>query len=325
MRNRLKADFFIIIKDLNKPDYYPLMTLLNDIKKLEKLATCSKLHRWFSNPYKYFKAQLFRHFAYRITKKEAIVETKLFFNKKMFIGLPSSTDIYLTGGKSHQSEINLAKWLIQNLKTGNHFLDIGAHYGYFSLLALELVGNAGRVISFEPSCKGFDVLSMNAKNKEHFIVYHKAVCDKVDTISFYEFPNLFSEYNSMQIAQYENENWFRNSQPVKTTVETTTIDRIVNDNFLPHIIKVDVEGAEFKVVNGGLSFLKINSPIFIMEYVTRSRDNREHRKALALLKEIGYSSFIIESNGALQPIDDVDYYLTVNNLESDNIVFKKHD
>lgn len=75
----------------------------------------------------------------------------------MNIALPASTDIYLTGGKSHDSEIRLAKFLIKNLNQGDNFVDIGAHYGYFTLLGAHLVGKGGRVF-FEPGKSTYSLL-----------------------------------------------------------------------------------------------------------------------------------------------------------------------
>ena len=37
------------------------------------------------------------------------------------------------------------------LKPGDHFIDVGANIGYFSLLAAAVVGSAGRVSAFEAS------------------------------------------------------------------------------------------------------------------------------------------------------------------------------
>lgn len=49
------------------------------------------------------------------------------------------------------------------LKHGMTFVDIGANWGYFSLLAASLVGTSGRVVSIEPDPRLFALLSDNVK------------------------------------------------------------------------------------------------------------------------------------------------------------------
>lgn len=298
--------------------------LANDLKKVQKIASLSKIKRLLHNPFKYGYAIAYRELIYPKKKKEKIVETTLFYGDKMKVALPASTDIYLTGGKSHSSEIRLALFLILNLKQGNHFLDIGAHYGYFTLVASKLVGDNGSIYSFEPSDKSFNILSQNASRLKTTSIFKKAISDTTEKIIFYEFANLQSEYNSSDIKQFENEEWYQNTPPLKIEVEATTIDKLTQQTkFTPNIIKIDVEGAEYNVIKGGMNYLTSNSPKIVMEYLEPKRNNESHKKALNLLREIGYTSYIINGEGALHEIDNIDQYLETANLESDNIVFVK--
>lgn len=204
---------------------------------------------------------------YANNKKEKIVETTLFYGKKMKVALPSSTDIYLTGGKSHNSEIRLAKFLINNLKVNDHFLDIGAHYGYFTLIGSELVGDNCIVISFEPSNKNRSVLAENTNSLKNTTIYKKAISNSTENIVFYEFQNLQSEYNTANVSQFENEQWFHDAPPTKIEVEATTIDLFTHKSkFTPNVIKIDVEGAEDKVIQGGIDYFTSHSPMIVMEY-----------------------------------------------------------
>lgn len=299
--------------------------MINDINSVEEIAGLSKIRRLLRNPMKYFYAIAFRDFIYARNKREKLVDATLFYGKRMKIALPASTDIYLTGGKSHSSEIRLAKFLILNLNNGCHFLDIGAHYGYFTLIGSELVANEGLVFSFEPSDKSFSILSDNAAQLKNTFIHKKAVSDSTDNIVFYEFQNLQSEYNSSDVAQFENEEWFHDAPPSKIEVEATTIDLLVQQNFKPDIIKIDVEGAEDKVIQGGINYFKSHTPQIVMEYLEPKRNNQNHKRAEKLLLGIGYHSHIINQNGVLEPINNIDDYLLSQKLESDNIVFVKKE
>ena len=298
--------------------------LLKQIQSVEKIANYSKFRRFLNHPIRYVHAIFHRKFIYSKTKKETIVGTQLFWGSTMQIALPASTDIYLTGGKSHASEIRLAKFIILNLTDGGHFLDIGAHYGYFTLLASKLAGNNGKIMSFEPAEKTYNLLNINTKNLKNTSIFPLAVSKCEGNLTFYEFPNLHSEYNSSDVSQFENEAWFNNSEPIKVEVQATTIDSITADKlFYPQLIKIDVEGGEYDVIKGGINYLKNHSPKIVMEYLEPNRKNESHKKALDLLLSMGYTSNIITQNGGILPIDDIDNYLVSEGLESDNIVFIK--
>ncbi|MBK8723011.1 MAG: hypothetical protein IPL95_12310 [Saprospiraceae bacterium] len=60
-----------------------------------------------------------------------------------------------------------------------------------------------------------------------------------------------------------------------------------------------------------------------MEYLEPKRKMKPILDALNALLNIGYKSHIIDKDGNLEPINNVDNYLINNNLESDNVVFIK--
>ena len=242
----------------------------------------------------------------------------------MDIRLPAATDIYLTGGKTHPSEIRLARFLIRHLKQGDHFLDIGAHYGYFSLLARQLVGEQGTVFAFEASPTTFSLLHKNVATHQNITVLNIAIADKTEEISFFEFPSLYSEYNSMELEQFKQEAWFQKYPPKKVTVPAVDLSSFLRKNkYHPSLIKIDVEGAEFKVIQGAEKYLAQNKPSLILEYLSPQRDNTTHQQAVNLLVQLGFNPFIINQEGTLERVADLDRYLRKKKLDSDNIVFQK--
>lgn len=298
-------------------------TLLSNIDSVERIASATKLMRMLGRPIKYIEAILFRELIYKRTKKEKELSCRTFFGTEMKILLPSSTDIYLTGGKSHDSEIRLAKYLIRTLTQNDVFLDIGAHYGYFSLLASTIVGEGGQVISYEAAPKTYQVLNQNASKVRNIAVHNNAVSDTEGTLSFYEFPNLYSEYNTLDVSQFENEEWYKKAQPQEVKIKSIIMDDFLTGNIKPQLIKIDVEGAEYKVISGMRNHLRNDSPIIIMEYLSADRGNQEHIEAEQLLQSLDYNSYIITKEGKLQLVDDISQYLSGHNMESDNIVFVK--
>lgn len=299
-------------------------SLIEKLDRVEKIASASKLGRMMNQPFNYLNAILFREFIYKRKKEEKEVISNVFFDSKMHLLLPSSTDIYLTGGKSHDSEIRLAKFLINNLELGDSFVDVGAHYGYFTLLGSKLVGKEGAVYAFEASPKTYSILHKNTRDQANIQDHNLAVSDEVKDLTFYEFPNLYSEYNTLNIEQFTNEPWFQEYKPKKVVIQSVILDDFLSsERISPKIIKIDVEGAENQVINGLKNHLGAHAPFIVMEYLSDDRGNQEHREAEQKLNALGYQSYIIDPSGNLKQARSITQYLEQNHLESDNIVFSK--
>lgn len=298
--------------------------LLKQLAVSERIANASKLMRLLQNPVKYALAIGHRKLVYDKTKEGILKITNTFFGKKITVMLPAGTDIYLTGAKSHTSEIRLAKFLIQELHKGDTFLDIGAHFGYFSLLAATLTGKEGKVFSIEASKHTFKILKKNTAEESNVQCFHTAIGNSNEPLKFYEFPILFSEYNSTEVNQYIHEPWYQKNKPTKFLVECTTLNDFIDKHKVqPKIIKIDVEGAENKVIEGGLEYFTNNAATIVMEYLIPSRYNVAHRQATEMLRDIGYKTMLINKNGNLKPCEDIEAYLEEFELESDNVVFVK--
>ncbi|MCW5923567.1 MAG: FkbM family methyltransferase [Saprospiraceae bacterium] len=299
--------------------------LTRRLAEVEQMARASKLRRLVSHPFKYLFGVGFRNLVYPFTQKGILVRARTFFGRDMHVALPAGTDIYLTGGKSHDSEIRLAKFIIDQLSSGDTFVDVGAHFGYFSLLASKLVGSNGRVFSFEASKNNFAVLRQNTQLSDNIRCFHKAVSDTSEPIQFFEFPVLFSEYNTLDATQFENEKWFAKHKPERNIVEALTLDEFVeNEQLQPKIVKIDVEGAEYRVLQGMKKWLDTNRDGFIvMEYLSPERHNTQHKKAAEWMRQIGYGTFLLDKDGQLEKVEDLDNHLRLQNAESDNLIFKK--
>ena len=72
----------------------------------------------------------------------------------------------LEEGVPYEEETTFAVYRI--LKPGDVFVDVGAHIGWFTLLAAEIVGPQGKVLAIEPEWKNYkrlqDNLELNNSN-----------------------------------------------------------------------------------------------------------------------------------------------------------------
>lgn len=301
--------------------------LLLRLKQIANLAKDSKFARLVHTPVKYLQAIFFRKFIYGFTRKGKEATATTFFDIAMQVVLPAGMDLYLLGAKTHDSEIRLAKFFIRELRSGNCFLDIGTHFGYYSLLAAQLVGERGKVIGIEASASIFKLYANNVKGIRQITPFHLAATAKNEMVSFYEFPILYSEYNTLSPEQFENAKWLKHNPYQKIDVEGKRVDQVFEEMELvvPHMVKIDVEGAEFEVLKGMQKIIEHGTAIIAMEYLIDDRINREHKKAVAFLTDYGYKTYLINELGQLEEktIAEIDRFLQEQQLESDNIVFKK--
>ena len=301
---------------------------MNDLEtklaEIERLAHGSRWQRLWHAPAKYLFALGFRELLYARNHRARPATVHTFFGLPMRVLLPAGTDLYLLGAKSHESETRLARVMLRHLKPHDTFVDVGGHFGYFSLLASRLVGPRGRVVAFEASRNTFAVLADNVHPQANITSFNKALSDQAETISFFEFPVLYNEFNSMNVDQFRHERWFAEYPPVKTEVPATTLDAALTElGVVPAFIKIDVEGAELKVIRGAAQTLAAHRPVVVMEYLAPNRHNTAHHEAAALLASWGYASYAPTATGALEPCPDLDAYLARSGEDSANFVFVK--
>ncbi len=292
--------------------------LHKQVNKIEQLAS-GKFIKLLQLPIKYLRTIYFKNIVYPKLKQKQIVTTTI-FNHTVQVALPASSDIYLCGGKTHFSEINLARFLINTLQPNSCFIDIGAHIGYYSILASQCITTGG-IISIEPTGDTYKLLQHNVATLPNVKAYNIALGNTQSTLQFFEFDNLHSEYNSFNITAHTTAPWF--STYNITPIACTTLDALVQEhNFIPTVIKMDVEGFEDAVIAGGLSTFKKYKPILVMEYLFITNGNSPHKIAHQYLLELGYVCHTIQANGNTVITHNIDAYFIQNNITSDNVVYK---
>jgi len=294
------------------------------LSELEEVARGTKLNRLFHRPCRYFQGQFFNHVFYKSTKKGKLVRARTFFDTEMQILLPAGMDIYLLGGKTHDSEVRLTRFMLEHLKEGDTVLDVGTHFGFYSLLAAKLVGDSGRVIGIEASEAIFQIYKSNTTAAKNIKPFHLAAAEESGEVSFFEFPILFSEYNTLSPDQFEEADWIKRNPPKEIKVKGQRLEDVLHhENAQADFIKIDVEGAEDKAINGLTAILKESAPLVALEYLADERENQAHIKAENQLKKLGYKAHLITPSGQLIPIENVTQYMRASKRDSDNVIFKK--
>jgi FkbM family methyltransferase len=184
---------------------------------------------------------------------------------------------------------------------GNHdtFFDIGANLGWYSLVLGRNCPDS-QIFAFEPIPSTVNTLKRNISlnNLENIEPICIGLLDHEDHLNFLFAPDV-SGATSLRLAGQS-----RGRTPIQSVVcRTTTLDLFCTSRSVaPSLLKIDVEGAELMVVQGGRKTLQHHTPIILMELLRKwSRKFGYHpNDVLALLAEHGYSAWVFTNDGKLQ-------------------------
>jgi FkbM family methyltransferase len=197
----------------------------------------------------------------KMTGTTSLVSATTFWGKKMKVVLPEvvSGEILRFG----YIEEAVANAIITYAKTGGTAIDVGGHFGFFSLLLSEKVGDSGRVHVFEPIPSTFAILSENSEGLP-ITKMNMAVWNKAERVDLRDYGLCYSAFNSIRAprtGERLNTSW---EKPV--TIEATTLDSYVTTNCIrPDFVKIDAESAEFEVVSGMDHILREIKPVVCIE------------------------------------------------------------
>jgi FkbM family methyltransferase len=175
----------------------------------------------------------------------------------MYISTPALTRLSFPLG-TYQRDV--LKAMRSHVVAGTTVYDVGAHMGYFALVLSRLVGPEGHVIAFEPDPHNLEALNANLATNGilNVTVAAAAVADQSAEVSFATFP--FSSVSHIADGRTP-------ADARRITVTAVTLDSCVyEDGHLPpSFMKIDVEGAEARVLRGAKRILREAAPVVIAE------------------------------------------------------------
>lgn len=154
-------------------------------------------------------------------------------------------EVFFTGQYEPQETLLLESLL----RPGDAFVDVGAHWGYFSLLAADRVGPAGRVLSVEADPRIHAILQRNrALNPafRHWDVVHCAAAAEAGEVELEGFPDDGDNWGISRIgAQLA-------SGAPRFRVAAAPLDALLDAQQLSRValLKMDIEGAEWLALRG---------------------------------------------------------------------------
>ena len=138
------------------------------------------------------------------------------------------------------------------VRPGQVVFDIGANLGLHTAYLSQLVGPTGRVFAFEPNLSLTPGLARTCKALGNSQLFTVALSNETGRLPFY----IPTDHTMASLGKWQD--------ATETSCEVVRLDSL--NLPIPHFIKCDVEGAEFKVFQGAISLLdRTDAPIVMFE------------------------------------------------------------
>jgi FkbM family methyltransferase len=238
--------------------------------------------------------RLISHFRWLESTLEPTAEVRTFFDSTILVDPQDMCGrfIYYFG----MWEPNLTHWISERLSDGDVFVDVGANVGYFSLLASTLVGR-GHVVAVEPTPRAFAMLqeSLRRSHTTNVRVVNAAAWHEPSVLKMFSGPNLtMSSLMSDWAAQWNDHECC--DVPAARLSDILTAEEIRT----ARIVKIDVEGAEWHVIEGMAELLEnCRDDLEIMVEVTPkllAAEQHTDGELIALFARHGYRPYILEND-----------------------------
>lgn len=282
--------------------------LKNELFNAVKSSKRDRLIRLILHPWKMLYPGLLK--VCRISRQ---IRTRTFWDGDMNVVFPELVSVNIWRYGYFEEDVCL--FMLNYLKEGMTFMDIGAHFGFFTLLGSHLTGKTGKVFAFEPLASTFNQLQNNISDHSCFSnikAYNIAAYNKDADRRFYDFGLEYSAYNSIDRSRMDG------SLPVKRelTVTAKKIDTVVKEEAFNNIdmIKIDAESSEVLVLEGLSQTLKIHKPLIILEVGDFSiKEGQGSKETIKFLQQIGYTPYEVRNHNIV-PHNIAEYYSHANLL-----------
>lgn len=257
----------------------------------EKLRAASPAGKVLRAPLRMGVSRFLSFYAQRRSRPMS-ARASLFWGDTMEVAFPDSVSIAIYQFGFYESA--LTRIVLKFLQPGMTFFDVGAHFGYFTLLASHVVGKTGQVHSFEPTPATFKRLSLNSAGRENVHVNNTAVYSSTTTLTFTNY-DLSPAYNSIGSGSMADVGVPAGDKPRTYQVPAITIDEYcTSTGARPSFMKLDAEGAEEQILLGMPRTVAEIRPMISLEVGDFKKGYS--RNLLDLFLARGYQPLAFDSN-----------------------------
>jgi len=214
--------------------------------------------------------------------------------------LADAADAAVTPGlRAGDYEPHLTAVFERYCRPGMTVVDVGANLGYYSLLAARLVGGSGRVVALEPNSENCRLLLSSLRlGRVANVELIPVACDTASGWAYY------STHVGSNGGLVDDDDLLGHPGVV---VPTFRLDDVVSGPV--HFVKLDVEGAEGRVVQGATRILERDRPIVtteLKEEMLGRVSGMSLSEYLGFFEARGYAPVMLDrESGEEQPYPDV--------------------
>lgn len=198
------------------------------------------------------------------------------------------------------------KFITEKLKPGEVFVDIGANFGFFSILASTLVGNTaspngdGKVFAIEASPQVFPTLVSNTRPLSNIHNINSAAGDRAGFTDFYMTPDFVN--SGVALSPFLD-------AAEKISIPIARLDDLLRGtpgfDGRVDFIKCDVQGDEMAVLDGARETIAANPSLrLIIEWAPAWMNNAGYdaRSLPEFLRELGFREIVVVDDYLQKPI-----------------------
>ncbi|HKD15360.1 MAG TPA: FkbM family methyltransferase [Candidatus Angelobacter sp.] len=211
------------------------------------------------------------------------------------------------------------------LRPGMTFIDVGANWGFFTLMAAHLVGPSGKVVAIEADPRVFARLKQNVTRNllRQVQIFEMAVADRHGTVTLAGHSESAGNPGVSRLVENGS------AEPLKFSVKSCPLDSLLQQTHLENIdlLKIDVEGAEDLVLEGmeeGLRSRRYHRILLEIHPLQLAERGRTAREVIAVLTEHGYRGYALDYFKALRKahykpwLHSSEFIMPLQNVEIDN-------
>lgn len=263
--------------------------LNHPLNKKHKINTIGRILWWKAN-------QLFFHLPVVI----------ILNNNKMQFICPFTSSYGSLVVYCNLPEYQEMKFLERILKSNSVFIDVGANIGVYTILAAAKI-KKGKIYSFEPVATVLDDLYRNIRLndlEDRVQVVEKVASDKTG----------YSEFIAEDISEYSHIS--SNKTASSLSMPSIRLDDFCRNKKIGFVdvIKIDVEGAEFKVLKGLEGYLKKGKVGILIIELNRTNQlfGKNSNEIIDYLSKLDYHVFKFNEKNSLARIDKINKDQTIN-------------
>lgn len=191
--------------------------------------------------------------------------TKTIFGHKLFL---DARDQSLTPHIAIDGawELGMTRHILRRARRGMHVAEVGANIGYYTTLMARAVGSEGTVEAFEANPSVFSMLRDNVNLngfRERCRLHAAAASDAQGSVTFHVLDKLHGSGNLAGFKKEILDEFGDSSRPI--TVPAMTFDGAFEGRKI-HLIRMDAEGSEPRVLNGAKRVVESQRPTIVTEF-----------------------------------------------------------